>query len=252
MEVKGVVHPPGAGGGKVGKEEFWTLRFTLQPWRNHEGRIQESKLSLSRPGLTREELKEQMAMISSYEVLKLKISQPEAKEAFFMARILDEPVKFEEDGELNELSLKLQEPLTLTDARFGTLSFDRSLNWFECAADWQGKRIHLYIALDKEDSAEASLENAGRLFLESSDWEAKIRDFAVESLLELKNDTWLDEDEEMVNAAEFKERISLQTITVYANGDFEFCLNDGGLFWGHAILIAANLSNGLKTANIVG
>ena len=74
----------------------------------------------------------------------------------------------------------------------------------------------------------------------------------MQELLPLKNENWLDEDEAELSPDEFKDRMTLESITVYPSGSFDFWHNDGDLFWGHSIQISGNLSDGPKHADIPG
>jgi hypothetical protein len=46
-------------------------------------------------------------------------------------------------------------------------------------------------------------------------------------LLPLKNDNWLDEDEAELTADRFEDRMTLESITVRADGSFDFWHKDG-------------------------
>ncbi len=54
------------------------------------------------------------------------------------------------------------------------------------------------------------------------------------------------------SAREFLSKMRLESISVDEYGDLTFWHNDGDLFWGHAIQISGNLSEGLKGADIPG
>ena len=71
-------------------------------------------------------------------------------------------------------------------------------------------------------------------------------------LLELKNDAWLDEDESEVSAEEFIARMELSSVSIHADGGFEFWFDDGDLFWGHSIMVSGNIQDGLDDAGIHG
>ena len=70
--------------------------------------------------------------------------------------------------------------------------------------------------------------------------------------LGLKNDAWLDEDETKFSKEEFKERLTLNSITVQADGQFEFWYDDGDLFLGHSIRVNGSLSEGPMHAGLEG
>mgnify|MGYP000913203637 FL=1 len=60
-------------------------------------------------------------------------------------------------------------------------------------------------------------------------------------LLDVKNSSWLEENELDLTENEFRKRLTLESITVMDLGDIEFWFNDGDLFWGHSILVSGNL-----------
>ena len=70
-------------------------------------------------------------------------------------------------------------------------------------------------------------------------WRVAAKSRACEQLLELKNETWPDEDEHgvatPVTAAGFRERMTLTDVCVHVDGSSTFWFSDGGLFDDHAI-----------------
>ena len=93
---------------------------------------------------------------------------------------------------------------------------------------------------------------AHSLWENEDDWNRRIRDFAVQKLLPLENDCWLDDDESELSPDQFKDRMTLEGISVDPDGSFDFWHNDGDLFWGHAIQISGSLVEGPTLANIPG
>ena len=96
------------------------------------------------------------------------------------------------------------------------------------------------------------MESAHELFKLQQTWDARVRDYAVSELLELKNDTWLGEGETEFTPATFKAQMKLESISVDPAGGFEFWFNDGDLFWGHTILVSGTLTDGPNDAGIHG
>ena len=91
-----------------------------------------------------------------------------------------------------------------------------------------------------------------QLWANESSWQTRIQDYAVRELLPLKNDLWLDDDELDFTPELFKSKMTLQSISVYANGYFSFWHDDGDIFFGHSIQICGNLTDGLTSADIPG
>ena len=93
---------------------------------------------------------------------------------------------------------------------------------------------------------------AHSLDLGQEEWNRRIRDYAVKELLAVENESWIDQDEPELTPDDFKDRMTLESITVDPNGSFDFWHDDGDLFWGHAIQIGGNLAEGPKYADTPG
>ena len=113
-------------------------------------------------------------------------------------------------------------------------------------AEWLGAKCN--VSVDHLDD----LPVAHALWSDQQSWTAKAVNLAVSQLLELKNDTWLGEDEKPLSAVEFGQRLKMESITVGRQGAFELWFDDGDLFWGHSITLKGSLSRGLTHADIAG
>ena len=71
-------------------------------------------------------------------------------------------------------------------------------------------------------------------------------------MLELKNKTWLDENEEPLTSEQFKNCMVLKSIAIWTDGSVEFYHNDGDLFFGHYILVTMDSSDRFLDAHIAG
>jgi hypothetical protein len=156
------------------------------------------------------------------------------------------------DSELEQLASQLQRPIVLHDATLGRLEYDRKYGWFAGRAEWCGKAVGISLSCTHPENPTAVLEAAKRLFTGQLQWQRRVREYAVEKLLPLKNDSWLDEDDEEMSADGFLSKMSLESISVDESGDIAFWHDDGEVFWGHAILISGNVSVGLTDADIPG
>jgi hypothetical protein len=105
---------------------------------------------------------------------------------------------------------------------------------------------------DDEGSIDDALMTAESLWTDQGKWKDRIDSYAVQELLSLKNEAWLDDDEPTITAEEFVARMTLSSITVRAGGEFEFWHNDGDLFLGHSIQVCGNLRDGPNDADIPG
>jgi len=80
----------------------------------------------------------------------------------------------------------------------------------------------------------------------------RLRDFAVAELLDIANAHWRHEAGQQVSADQFKSKVTLESIALYADGSLDFWHHDGGLFGGHSIVISANLAEGPMHTEIAG
>ena len=129
---------------------------------------------------------------------------------------------------------------------------DRRIGWFEAEVEWNGETIRITFHADDDFLPKGVLETSEALWNDQAEWKRKVEDYAVSELLELKNDTWLDDNEQPLTAQQFKDRMSLQSISIRDDGAFDFWHDDGDLFWGHTIQISGSLKEGLTRADIPG
>jgi hypothetical protein len=142
--------------------------------------------------------------------------------------------------------------MVISTEQFGDLVLDPDVDWFEGTADWNGKAIRVVFPVDEETLQDNALASGKSLWSDQSKWNKSIETYVVESLLSIKNETWLEDDETEVTADQFQSRIVLETISIASDGDFEFWYNDGDLFAGHAIVVRGNLELGLIEACVEG
>jgi len=144
-------------------------------------------------------------------------------------------------------------PKTFVDGRFGVFTLDRRMDWYEGNASWCGRAVPLYLNATNEVELDSVIRTTAKLWDEQLVWSTRLEDCAIEHLLELKNDCWLDDDDEQrLEPHAFRRRMTLESVTVEADGSFEFWFDDGDLFGGHAIRVEGNVVDGATRASIQG
>ena len=138
------------------------------------------------------------------------------------------------------------------DVRFGALLLVPGMNSYTGTANWQGTVVDLHLSLDDAQSLQQVLPVAHALWHDGPAWDARLRARSIARLLELKNNSWLEEDELPLSASDFSARMTLLSVTFHAGGSFDFLYHDGDLFWGHAIELSGSLEDGVTHAEIVG
>jgi hypothetical protein len=243
--VKGVVDPR-YNGGMPGLGQTWILQFAFETWRDKDNSLHQSRLIVTRQ-VTREELEWHFERIKDYKILAARVIFTSLDSAE-MLELLGEAA----DDELEQRAIELQKSITREHECFGTLTFDRKRDEYEATVTWNASPITLILYAIEDVDVEAAIRTAEQLWEHQKQWNESVEAFAVEKLMNLKNSTWLEDDEETVTPEIFKSRISLRTITVSPKGFLGFWYNDGDLFGFHSIHVEGSLQHGLIDARIEG
>ncbi len=123
------------------------------------------------------------------------------------------------------------------DADFGEFKYDERMEWYLGQINLATGEVDICLAAEDEESFKKSLATLHELYNKLSAIGSSAKDFAVAELLDAKNSTWQAEGESNISAAEFKERISLESIVIGSGATVEFFYDDDGLFFDHAILL---------------
>ena len=244
--VIGVVSPRNDGGGvQSAGEEHWLFSFAISPWRDSNGLIHETELIVRKDKITQLEMRNLMSNTKALNIVKLNVKSKGniSKSENQPAELLEILEIVYDDVELNRLAKELQIPVILTDSFFGKFTLDRRVDWWETKYKWKEKEISLNVSAETEE-IEKVIEYAKLVCLNQNVWTEKIELCAVKNLLDVKNSSWLEEDELDLTEDEFRRRLTLESIIVKDLGDIEFWFNDGDLFWGHSILVRGNLLTG--------
>ena len=135
----------------------------------------------------------------------------------------------------------------------GILRYEEKYDWYEGQLKVQQSEISIQLLTDDDEAVASALKRATDFVKESEKHAQSAREYAVESLLTLKNETWMeDKDEEPLTPEQFKERMVLDSISIDSDGDVSFYHSDGDLFWGHCILVTMNSENNFTSADIAG
>jgi len=76
--------------------------------------------------------------------------------------------------------------------------------------------------------------------------------YAASLLTELKNDSWLEENEIPLTQTKFAETIIFDGIIAFSEGSFQIFFYDNDIFWGHSIVVDIDKDFKFDGANISG
>lgn len=246
-QFRGLVDALGSAGGSVGATEKWNLVFNLAAWRN-DGSLRTEKLRCEMP-VSKSALAEFMKLIRPYSIIEARVDHMTPKGVALLEAV---HVFAGEDGELVNVRDELLTPVRIGTAHFGALELDRRFGEYVGQIEWCGTNVTLNLSCSDHTAPDAVLAVAAALFSARDDWNTRVKEFAADRLLPLKNDNWLQEDESDLSREDFISRMTLKEISADEGGSFTFWHDDGDLFWGHTIAISGNIAEGLKDADIPG
>lgn len=145
----------------------------------------------------------------------------------------------------------------LNDEILGSVTFDPQTDRYEAIYQIDGRSVDIYIELVEAKALLTLVGNAAKKL--SSQYYLQAMQAMLIPMLALKNDYWLGEDEDedgnkepILDAEEFKRRITITGIEFYANGESVIYCDDGELFFGHCIMIDLDKDGVFIDANIAG
>lgn len=157
------------------------------------------------------------------------------------------------DNVVQEVAKRKKPKAKTIKTDFSTLTLDKEYQMsFQGNGKWTDKKIKLNFEVDQNGEIELGINTARILLNKQAEWDEKIKSYAAKNLLKLKNESWLDEDEKKLTSLQFKERMTVESITFYEDGSFEFIFDDGDLFWGHSIQVSGSIQEGLTQALFQG
>lgn len=134
----------------------------------------------------------------------------------------------------------------------GIMEFNERLQWFTTYYAEGSYSFELIIDVDSRDEVLKLLPSVQDMLarFEMVDSDAKV--FAADELIELKNNAWLEDDEEPVSMTDFISRIAVESVSFDADGEFEVCYADDNLFGGHSIIVYCDRNGKPARAEMAG
>ena len=140
----------------------------------------------------------------------------------------------------------------LEHPELGTLRYEEEYDWYKGQIKIRQSDILIQLLTDAENSVASALQRATSLAGDLERYVRLAKEYAAEGLLQIKNETWLDDDEQPLTLEQFQQRMTLESIHIDSDGEISYYHNDGDLFWGHYILVTMDSENRFIVAEIAG
>ena len=244
-EITGVVAPR-LQAGWPGTKDYEIHTFHFAAWRYDHKAVRQTELTVLRPMAPESDWQ---GDIKAGEILRCEVLLSNDRTRAVMSKLIKRSnVK---DEQLRAIADELNVPLKVETQKFGTLELDRKLGWFRGKTIWNRHDVQISFQASSESELAELLETALSLLEAEEEWQDKIESLAITEKLPLANQ-WRSDATRPISERQFLERMTLESISISADGNFEFWYDDGELFLGHAIQIAGSLSHGLTRSDTPG
>ncbi len=246
--IVGVVNSRELSGSLLQGQEIWTFSFTFYAWYG------DAKVVSSEPLYVYKEMehsnaREWMHRIKKESLVKIRISNGIENNK---ARLIDVVATNFNDELLNPYLEEIKKEVTYEDERLGKFVLDKGVKWFSKEFLWCSNKAELAFNTSDINDLKRMIKDSSSVIESDEEWDNKAKNFAATKLLELKNDFWLDEDEEELTHEDFLERLQLETLNIKSDGGLTFWYDDGDLFAGHVLIVEANVNGDFINAEIAG
>lgn len=187
-------------------------------------------------------------IIEKESVVRLKVR--EGNNRLLLVEVVD---KFYKDKDLENILNEYLKPVYYKDEIFGEFILDKRCGLYEKKLNWDGEEGNLYI--DCNSDMKKTMKVIYELVNNDKCWQDKIKKYAAKELLELANEWLQDEEEpeyEEYTSDIFVNKLTFESVEVNEDGSFEVYYKDGGIFWGHCIIVSGNINGEFKEASIAG
>ncbi len=160
------------------------------------------------------------------------------------------------DSRLEAMDEKLSRPVHITVDNIGSFELNRTFSFFEGEINWLGKSCLLSLDTDDKDSetADQAISVLRQLYAGLNNWDTRLRQYAAAELTANANE-WNEEDDEPgepITEEIFARRLKISELAIMPNGEFSVYYDDDDMFWGHVVIVSANINGEMYDAQIAG
>lgn len=153
-----------------------------------------------------------------------------------------------DDSRFDPIREKYLEPVRV-ECALGTFELDRRCDWYEGAIDYLGAPCSVLLVVEEGSTdVRVGLARLESLCADLKTLDRKVRQYAARELLENAVE-WCEEE---LTSEQFAERMSNPSICIGSDGSVEFTFDDGGMFWGHVIVVSMDADGMFSGADIAG
>jgi hypothetical protein len=130
--------------------------------------------------------------------------------------------------------------------------FDPSLDWFQATIQVADAEAALCLSVSSDVEASGLLNENHHALVRLEEILQSAKEYSAKELIDLKNGEWAEQDGSIVTEQQFVERLALESAILYPDGEMEFFFRDGGLFFGHVVIVSRSADGEHTNATIAG
>jgi hypothetical protein len=200
--------------------------------------------------------KDEITIVSMEMTKKTNIRELHKKLRKFCPQFKQADLELAFDSLINEIYKLKKVPkavktgLVIENSFLGTLTYDKDFDWYA------NNRTSKYFKFEMNINYEVPHKFAELLkYVETKMvdkfYETHLVDIEPE-MIKLKNDSWLEDEEEQLTPEKFRRLVAVTSIVFYHNKSCTIYCSDGGLFGGHTIAISVGKSGTYKGVALTG
>ena len=244
MTLVAVTDSRGMSHDREGEDDLWTVRVGLSAWLDaFDGVVQHTPATLEM--LADDRLLSYLGQrLPRNFILKAKV-RPAAEGNAFQLVDMPEPGF---DPELKAILDEQVKPVTLDGGALGRFTLNRGVDQFQTEVKWLEGPVLL--VFDRGQEEQGALDTASALLADVPGWDARLRAFAAQRVLEQVN-ALSDPDEEgqPLTADELEEQLEVEQVQAQGADSARVWLG-GDLLCGHSIRVDITLTAGPTDAEL--
>lgn len=144
---------------------------------------------------------------------------------------------------------------TVESSVIGIMQYDEKMKRYSGTAMISGKPVPVYLPSADIQTMKSMLKHMDMHMADK--FYEKALQLMYPSMVKLKNDVWLGEDEDgkeepPITAEEFAGRVSITSVSFDEGGPASIYCDDDDIFWGHCIIISTDKNGLFKEAHLAG
>lgn len=226
---------------RVDGTDLWKLSIPLTAWMDdYTGEIRQGEARLE--AVIAQELLDYLLERIPHNFIIGCTVRPDVNADRFLMTDLPKPGF---DPDLKAILDEQKKPVTVEAEGLGTFTLSHSMGWFQATVNWLDSEVLL--TMDQAEEALAAAQATARALVDGqSDWDARVRAFAAEQLLEQANA--LAQEDEVFTPETLAACWELDSIMAGPDGAFEFLFSDSDLFLARPVRVTGTLANGPENA----